>query len=315
MSHLDRAIEVFHIELEELNSALVRFKKNDKFDSLIDFLCQENTRVIVIGMGKSGHVGSKISASLASTGTFSFFLHPAEAYHGDLGIISKKDCILFLSNSGETEEILRLLPFIKKNGNNIISIIGNLDSTLAKNSDWIIDASVDKEACPINLAPTSSSTLSLILGDCLTLALMTAKGFKQEDFAKLHPGGNIGRRLLTKAKDHIIPIGSLVCKENSSFEDLLSLMSSGGQGLVLVQALEGYGIITDGDLRRCLQKWGRASFEKTAAGIMTPDPLFVDINASYHEIETLFVKYSISTLLVKDKDQIVGIVKANSLLA
>jgi arabinose-5-phosphate isomerase len=315
MSHLDRAIEVFNIELEELNSALVRLKKNEEFDSLIDFLCQENIRVIVIGMGKSGHVGSKISASLASTGTFSFFLHPAEAYHGDLGMIGKKDCILFLSNSGETEEILRLLPFVKKNGNNIISIVGNLDSTLAKNSDWIIDASVDKEACPINLAPTSSSTLSLILGDCLTLALMTAKNFKQEDFAKLHPGGNIGRRLLTTAKDHIIPIASLVCKGNSSFEDLLSLISSGGQGLVLVQAGEGFGIITDGDLRRCLQKSGRASFEKTAEDIMTSDPISIDINASYHEIEKLIVEHSISTLLVKDKNQIVGVVRANSLLS
>ena len=315
MSHLDRAIDTFNIELEELNSALIRLKRNEKFDSLIDFLCQENTRVIVIGMGKSGHVGSKISASLASTGTFSFFLHPAEAYHGDLGMIDKKDCILFLSNSGETEEIIRLLPFIKKNGNSIISIIGNLDSTLAKNSDWILDASVDKEACPINLAPTSSSTLSLILGDCLTLALMRAKGFKQEDFAKLHPGGNIGRRLLTTAKDHIVPIESLVCKENSSFKDLLSLMSSGGQGLILVQAGKGFGIITDGDLRRSLQKWGRASFEKTAMEIMTSDPIYVDINSSYHEMETLLVENAISTLLVRNNDQVVGVVKANSLLA
>ena len=315
MNHLKRAIDVFNTELEELNSALVRLKKNEKFGSLIDFLCQENARVIVIGMGKSGHIGSKISASLASTGTFSFFLHPAEAYHGDLGMIGKKDCILFLSNSGETEEILRLLPFIKKNGNSIISIIGNLNSTLAKNSDWILDAAVDKEACPINLAPTSSSTLSLILGDCLTLALMAAKDFKQEDFAKLHPGGNIGRRLLTTAKDHIILIGSLVCERNSSFEDLLSLMSSGGQGLILVRYEKDFGIITDGDLRRCLQKWGRASFEKTALDIMTSDPISVDINASYHEIEKLFVEHSISTLLVKDKDHIVGVVKANSLLA
>ena len=315
MSHLDRAIDTFNIELEELNSALVRLKRNEKFDSLIDFLCQENTRVIVIGMGKSGHVGSKISASLASTGTFSFFLHPAEAYHGDLGMIDKKDCILFLSNSGETEEIIRLLPFIKKNENSIISIIGNLDSTLAKNSDWILDASVVKEACPINLAPTSSSTLSLILGDCLTLALMRAKGFKQEDFAKLHPGGNIGRRLLTTAKDHIVPIESLVCKENSSFKDLLSLISSGGQGLILVQAGKGFGIITDGDLRRSLQKWGRASFEKTAMDIMTSDPIYVDINSSYHEMETLLVENAISTLLVRNNDQVVGVVKANSLLA
>jgi arabinose-5-phosphate isomerase len=315
MSYLDRAIDVFNTELEELNSALLRLKKNEKFDSLIDFLCQENIRVIVIGMGKSGHIGSKISASLASTGTFSFFLHPAEAYHGDLGMIGEKDCFLFLSNSGETEEILRLLPFIKKNGNSIISIIGNLNSTLAKNSDWILDATVDKEACPINLAPTSSSTLSLILGDCLTLALMTAKDFKQEDFAKLHPGGNIGRRLLTTAKDHIILIGSLVCERNSSFEDLLSLMSYGGQGLILVRYENDFGIITDGDLRRCLQKWGRASFEKTALDIMTSDPISVDINASYHEIETLFVEHSISTLLVKEKDHIVGVVKSNSLLA
>ena len=315
MSHLDRAIDTFNIELEELNSALDRLKRNEKFDSLIDFLCQENTRVIVIGMGKSGHVGSKISASLASTGTFSFFLHPAEAYHGDLGMIDKKDCILFLSNSGETEEIIRLLPFIKKNENSIISIIGNLDSTLAKNSDWILDASVVKEACPINLAPTSSSTLSLILGDCLTLALMRAKGFKQEDFAKLHPGGNIGRRLLTTAKDHIIPIGSLLCKENSSFKDILSLMSSGGQGLILVQAGKGFGIITDGDLRRSLQKWGKASFEKTAMDIMTSDPIYVDINSSYHEMETLLVENAISTLLVRNNDQVVGVVKANSLLA
>ena len=315
MNHLKRAIDVFNTELEELNFALVRLKKNEKFGSLIDFLCRENVRVIVIGMGKSGHIGSKISASLASTGTFSFFLHPAEAYHGDLGMIGKKDCILFLSNSGETEEILRLLPFIKKNGNSIISIIGNLNSTLAKNSDWILDAAVDKEACPINLAPTSSSTLSLILGDCLTLALMAAKDFKQEDFAKLHPGGNIGRRLLTTAKDHIILIGSLVCERNSSFEDLLSLMSSGGQGLILVRYEKDFGIITDGDLRRCLQRWGRASFEKTALDIMTSDPISVDINASYHEIEKLFVEHSISTLLVKDKDHIVGVVKANSLLA
>ena len=315
MSHLDRAIDTFNIELEELNSALVRLKRNEKFDSLIDFLCQENTRVIVIGMGKSGHVGSKISASLASTGTFSFFLHPAEAYHGDLGMIDKKDCILFLSNSGETEEIIRLLPFIKKNGHSIISIIGNLDSTLAKNSDWILDAAGVKEACPINLAPTSSSTLSLILGDCLTLALMRAKGFKQEDFAKLHPGGNIGRRLLTTAKDHIVPIESLVCKENSSFKDLLSLISSGGQGLILVQVGKGFGIITDGDLRRSLQKWGRASFEKTAMDIMTSDPIYVDINSSYHEMETLLVENAISTLLVRNNDQVVGLVKANSLLA
>tara|TARA_Y100000385_G_C12701526_1_gene470756 strand:- start:123 stop:557 length:435 start_codon:yes stop_codon:yes gene_type:complete len=144
---------------------------------------------------------------------------------------------------------------------------------------------------------------------------MRAKDFKQEDFAKLHPGGNIGRRLLTTAKDHIIPIVSLVCERNSSFEDLLSLISSGGQGLILVRYEKDYGIITDGDLRRCLKKWGRASFEKTAVDIMTSDPISVDINASYHEMETLLVEHAISTLLVKDKNLMIGVVKANSLLS
>ncbi|CAI8286056.1 MAG: Arabinose 5-phosphate isomerase KpsF [Owenweeksia sp. TMED14] len=314
MNYLKAAIDVFDIELEQLNLGLSQLKKNGEFDSLVDHLTKTNCRIVVIGMGKSGHIGGKISASLASTGTHSFFLHPAEAYHGDLGMVSKEDCILLLSNSGETEEILRLFPFIQSNGNRIISIVGNMESTLAKNSDWVLDASVLKEACAINLAPTSSSTLSLILGDCLTVSLMKAKKFQREDFARLHPGGFIGQRLLTTAKDYIIPIDSLVIKSNLPFDRLVKRISLGGRGIAIIDEEDHQGIITDGDLRRFLEKWGRESFRKNAIDVMTKDPLFVDISTSYSEMESIFVHKKISTILVKDHDLIIGFVRASSLM-
>lgn len=314
MNYLKAAIDVFDIELEQLNLGLSQLKKNSEFDSLVDHLTKTNCRIVVIGMGKSGHIGGKISASLASTGTHSFFLHPAEAYHGDLGMVSKEDCILLLSNSGETEEILRLFPFIQSNGNRIISIVGNMESTLAKNSDWVLDASVLKEACAINLAPTSSSTLSLILGDCLTVSLMKAKKFQREDFARLHPGGFIGQRLLTTAKDYIIPIDSLVIKSNLPFDRLVKRISLGGRGIAIIDEEDHQGIITDGDLRRFLEKWGRESFRKNAIDVMTKDPLFVDISTSYSEMESIFVHKKISTILVKDHDLIIGFVRASSLM-
>ena len=314
MNHLKAAIDVFDIELEQLNLGLIQLKKNREFNSLVDHLSKTKCRIVVIGMGKSGHVGGKISASLASTGTFSFFLHPAEAYHGDLGMIGKDDCILLLSNSGETEEILRLFPFIKSNGNKTVSIVGNINSTLAKSSDWVLDASVLKEACAINLAPTSSSTLSLVLGDCLTVAVMRAKKFQKNDFARLHPGGFLGQRLLTQAKDYLIPIDSLVINSQLSFDKVVSSMSAGGKGLVLINEGEHGGIITDGDLRRFLEKWGRDSFSKKAVDIMTKDPLSIDISASYAQLESLFVSKKISTLLVKEDGKIIGLVRSSSLM-
>ena len=314
MNHLKAAIDVFDIELEQLNLGLIQLKKNREFNSLVDHLSKTKCRIVVIGMGKSGHVGGKISASLASTGTFSFFLHPAEAYHGDLGMIGKDDCILLLSNSGETEEILRLFPFIKSNGNKTVSIVGNINSTLAKNSDWVLDASVLKEACAINLAPTSSSTLSMILGDCLTVSLMKAKKFQRDDFARLHPGGFLGQRLLTTAKDYIIPIDSLVVKNDLPFDRLLVAMSSGSQGIAIINQKDYQGIITDGDLRRFLEKWGRESFSKTAIDVMTKNPLSVEIDASYSEMEAIFVNQKISTLLVKKDDVLIGLIRADSLM-
>ena len=314
MNHLKAAIDVFDIELGQLNRGLVQLKSNNSFNLLVDHLSHTNCRVVVVGMGKSGHVGGKISASLASTGTFSFFLHPAEAYHGDLGMIAKEDCILLLSNSGETEEILRLLPFIKSNGNKIVSIVGNTNSTLANNSDWILDASVLKEACAINLAPTSSSTLSLVLGDCLTVAIMTAKNFQKNDFARLHPGGFLGQRLLTKAKDYLIQTDSLVIKSELSFDKVVSSMSTGGQGLVLIDEDGHQGIITDGDLRRFLEEWGRDSFSKKAVDIMTKDPFSIHISATYAQMESLFVGKKISTLLVKEDGKIIGLVRSSSLM-
>jgi arabinose-5-phosphate isomerase len=209
---------------------------------------------------------------------------------------------------------LRLFPFIKSNGNKTVSIVGNINSTLAKNSDWVLDASVLKEACAINLAPTSSSTLSLVLGDCLTVAVMTAKKFQKNDFARLHPGGFLGQRLLTQAKDYLIPIDSLVINSQLSFDKVVSSMSDGGKGLVLINEGEHGGIITDGDLRRFLEKWGRDSFSKKAVDIMTKDPLSIDISASYAQLESLFVSKKISTLLVKEDGKIVGLVRSSSLM-
>jgi len=219
-----------------------------------------------------------------------------------------------LSNSGETEEILRLFPFIKSNGNKTVSIVGNINSTLAKNSDWVLDASVLKEACAINLAPTSSSTLSMILGDCLTVSLMKAKKFQRDDFARLHPGGFLGQRLLTTAKDYIIPIDSLIIKSDLPFDRLLVAISSGSQGMAIINQNDYQGIITDGDLRRFLEKWGRESFSKTAIDVMTKNPLSVEINASYSEMEAIFVNQKISTLLVKKDDVLIGLIRADSLM-
>jgi arabinose-5-phosphate isomerase len=185
---------------------------------------------------------------------------------------------------------------------------------LAKNSDWVLDASVLKEACAINLAPTSSSTLSMILGDCLTVSLMKAKKFQRDDFARLHPGGFLGQRLLTTAKDYIIPIDSLIIKSDLPFDRLLAAISSGSQGMVIINQNDYQGIITDGDLRRFLEKWGRESFSKTAIDVMTKNPLSVEITASYSEMEAVFVNQKISTLLVKKDDVLIGLIRADSLM-
>ena len=213
-------------------------------------------RVVVMGMGKSGHVGRKIAATLASTGTPSMFVHPAEASHGDLGMIETRDLVLAISNSGESEELTTILPVLKRQGIVLVAMTGRTDSTLAQHADHVLDCSVDKEACPLNLAPTASTTAQMALGDALAVALLDARGFKAEDFARSHPGGALGRRLLTHVRD-IMRGGSDVpaVKENASFIDLMREISAKGLGATAIvnEQHQVLGVFTDGDLRRAIE--------------------------------------------------------------
>ena len=223
------------------------------FESAVKAIHNSKGHILVCGMGKSGLVGRKISSTLASTGTPSYFLHPGEAIHGDLGIVQPNNIIILISYSGETDEILALLPALKRLNAKIISMTGDLDSNLAKNSDIVLNISVDKEACPLNLAPTTSTLTTLVFGDALAVALMSLKNFKQEDFALTHPGGSLGRRLLLRVKDEMIIDNLPFVDKSSNMKDVIVKMTESRLGIALVGSPNAlYGIITDGDLRRAL---------------------------------------------------------------
>lgn len=247
------ALAVIDTELEAV--MLLRDRIDDDFVRACEYLLQCQGRIVVIGMGKSGHIGSKIAATLASTGSPAFFVHPGEASHGDLGMITDKDVVLALSNSGETAEILTILPLIKRLGVPLITMSGRMDSTLSSCADAVINVSVFKEACPLGLAPTSSTTVALVMGDALAIALLETRGFTAEDFALSHPGGNLGRRLLLRVSD-IMHIGDAIPKVNEQalLRDALIEMSNKSLGMTAVVDNEGKltGIFTDGDLRRVL---------------------------------------------------------------
>ena len=209
--------------------------------------------MIVIGIGKSGLIGKKIAATLSSTGTPSFFLHPGEAFHGDLGMVGADDIVMLISYSGETDEVLKIIPFLKWNKNMIISITGNPNSTIAKNSHHHLNITITREACPLALAPTSSTTAALVMGDALAVALMESRQFQQEDFARFHPGGSLGRKLLAKVKDLMRTDNLPFINKDASFTELLLRMSEGRLGMVIVGTADNFeGIVTDGDLRRAL---------------------------------------------------------------
>ena len=252
---IDSAQRTIRLELEAVQELLPRIDAN--FIKACELILSCKGRVVVVGMGKSGHIGNKIAATLASTGTTSFFVHPAEASHGDMGMITKDDIVLALSNSGSTAEIVTLLPLIKRLGIRLISMTGNPDSPLAKAAEVNLDARVSQEACPLNLAPTSSTTVSLVLGDALAVALLEARGFTAEDFAFSHPGGALGRRLLLKV-DNVMHAGDSLprVKRGTSLRDALLEMTQKGLGMTVVTADDGRlaGIFTDGDLRRTLDR-------------------------------------------------------------
>ncbi len=301
------AKEVFEIEAEAITALSQRV--DDVFPKVVKAILNCEGRVIVCGMGKSGIVGRKISCTLASTGTPSFFMHPAEAFHGDLGMIKKEDILLLISYSGETEEILKIIPFLKSNGNRIISMTGNPNSTIANSSDCHLNVSVKREACPLKIAPTTSTTAALVMGDAITVALMRERGFKTEDYARFHPGGNVGRMLLMRVEDVMVKSNLPVITEDSDMKEVIQVMTSGrwGTGVVVNEQERVIGIITDGDLRRALTKHENILMLK-ARDIMTKHPRTISKNLKLYEAEKIFNKQEIVTLLVCDeKEKFVGL--------
>ncbi len=300
----DRSIscakEVFAIGAEAILESSKRIGNN--FAEVVKKILNCKGRVIVCGMGKSGIIGKKISGTLASTGTHSFFMHPAEAFHGDLGMIKAEDIILLISYSGETEEVLKIIPFLKDNGNLIVSMIGDASSTLAASSDYILDISVKKEACPFQLTPTTSVAAALVMGDALAVVLMRERNFKAEDLARFHPGGSLGRRLLTKVEEAMVKDNLPIVSKASCMKDVIGIMTSGRQGVaVVVDGQCVIGVITDGDLRRALNKYENV-FGLKAKDIMTENPRTISKDLKLYEAEKVFSRYEIITLVVTDDE-------------
>ena len=276
---------------------------DEQFVGAVDRILACKGKIIITGMGKSGLVGRKIAATLASTGSPSFYLHPGEAFHGDLGMISPEDVVLALSHSGETDEVLKIVPFIHSNGNVLISITSNPNSTLAKNSDLHLNTGVKEEACVLRLAPTTSTTAQLALGDALAIALMEAREFTAMDFARLHPGGSLGRRLLMTVGNvmrcHDLPVVSPDC----GAVEMIHKVSRGGLGLiVIVDNGQIEGIVTDGDIRRAMESREAEFFKIKAIDIATRSPKSVNVNAKLIEAERLMTQNKVNSLLVTDDE-------------
>ena len=306
---LDLARRTLNVEAEALQMMAQRL--GDDFLSAVNRILSASGKLIVTGMGKSGLVGRKIAATLASTGTPSFFLHPGEAFHGDLGMISKEDVILALSFSGETDEVLKIVPFIQSNGNTLISMTGNPNSTLAKNSDIHLDVNVKEEACILHLAPTTSTTAQIAMGDALAIALMKARQFTSMDFARLHPGGSLGRRLLMTVgnvmRKNDLPIVAADC----SATEMIHKVSRGGLGLIVIQdGDEIVGIVTDGDIRRAMESRQAEFFSISAIDIATRNPKTINMNAKLIDAEKLMTKHKVNSLLaVDDQGKLQGVIQ------
>lgn len=308
MDILQRAKEVFQVEAAAIYQ--LKHQLTDDFVKSIETILSMKGKLIVSGMGKSGIIGKKIAATLASTGTPSFFLHPAEAYHGDLGMIEAHDVVLLISYSGETDEILKLIPFLQNQGNITIAMSANKESTLARNTHYHLDISVEKEACPLQLAPTSSTTATLVMGDALAVTLMHQRDFKANDFATYHPGGSLGKKLLTKVKDIMRQKSLPLVQTSSSFAEVITTMTQGKLGLCVVYDKERIaGVITDGDLRRALLQSEKSRFDFTAQEIMTKNPKFTTPEEMAYKAEAYMVEHKISELLVIESEKLVGIVQ------
>lgn len=317
MDSVEEGKRVLRVEAQSLLDLAERIDEN--FSRAVVLLYHCKGKVVLMGMGKSGLVGRKIASTFASTGTPSFFLHPAEGLNGDFGMLAKEDVIIAISNSGETRELLEVLPLIKRYGNRLITLTGNTNSTLAKAGDVHLDIRVKEEADPLGLAPTASSTATLALGDALAVALMGKKNFRKEDFAILHPGGTLGKRLLLKVED-LMHVGKAfpMVSEKTLMKDAVFEITSKRLGVTAVCNTEGHlvGVITDGDLRRALEKFSDL-FNREASEVMTRNPKVIEKDALAAKAVQRMEEYSITSLFVFEKtgDKIpVGIIHLHDLL-
>ncbi|MFI3304326.1 MAG: KpsF/GutQ family sugar-phosphate isomerase [Rikenellaceae bacterium] len=293
--------ETIRTEAAALNA--IESRVGDEFVAAVEAILATRGKVIMTGIGKSGLISQKVAATLASTGTPSFFLHPAEAFHGDLGMISREDVIIATSYSGESDEVLKLVPFIKSNGNTLIAMSGNPQSTLAKNSDIHINIAVDHEACILKLAPTTSTTAQLAMSDAIAVALMQCREFTSTDFARLHPGGSLGRRLLMSVgnvmRSDDLPIVSPEC----SAKDMIHAISRGGLGLIVVCSEDRSikGIVTDGDIRRAMESREAEFFTITANDISSKNPKCVWVGEKLIVAEQIMTRHKVNSILAVDE--------------
>ncbi|MCE5311771.1 MAG: KpsF/GutQ family sugar-phosphate isomerase [Nitrospiraceae bacterium] len=302
MSSIEIARKVLKTEADAV-AALIG-KLDESFENAVEIIYSCKGRVVVTGMGKSGLIGKKIAATLASTGTPAFFMHPAEASHGDLGMVTSDDVILGISNSGETEEIAQLVPFIKRFGVKFISMTGNPESTMSKSADVNLDVSVSCEACPMGIVPTASTTAAVAMGDAIAVALLTKRGFKEEDFAAFHPGGSLGKRLFIKVKDLMHTGADLpLISPHESIAQAVIVISSKRLGLAVAPDKGGKisGVLTDGDIRRGLQKWGKDFFDMSVKDALTKDPKLIDEEELAAKALAVMQQYSITSLVVPDE--------------
>ncbi|HTG00216.1 MAG TPA: KpsF/GutQ family sugar-phosphate isomerase [Nitrospirota bacterium] len=316
---INQAKRVLRIEADAVAALIDRI--DESFERAVDIILHCKGRVVVTGMGKSGLIGKKIAATLASTGTPALFLHPAEGIHGDLGMVTRGDAVIALSNSGETEELSRMLPSLKRLGIKVIALTGNNESTLAKNSDVVINVGVKEEACPLGLAPTASTTAALAMGDALAVALLDYRGFREEDFACFHPGGALGKRLLLRVRD-LMHTGDAVpiVRSSTLIKDAIYEISSKKMGITAVVSDEGklIGVISDGDLRRWMEKTEKAGenlLAKKAEDIMTRKPKIANKDSLAAEAVAIMEKNSITCLIVSDASAIPeGVIHLHDLL-
>ena len=298
--------------LEDEAQALLELipQLDENFDKAVNMIYNCKGKIIVTGVGKSGHIGAKIAATLSSTGTPAFFINPLDVFHGDLGVMTSDDIVLALSNSGQTDELLRFIPMVLHMNIPIISMTGNENSLLAKYSNAHIKVWVKKEACPLNLAPTSSTTAALAMGDALAVALMEVRHFEPRDFAQFHPGGELGKRLLTTAEDVMISHDLPVIDKDMNLGDAIILVSKGKLGLgVSTENDKVIGLITDGDIRRAMEKWREKFFDKKVKDIMTTTHKSVLPSTKITEIQRIMHQYKVHTVLVvNEENKLLGVV-------